>query len=216
MNANTFDDTQFDSVILSIGTEWLTQYARFLRRSPELVECLAHRSEEFELIPVPKVLLNRLAVPGIVGSGGLGDIDPEILRLLDVGLKTTPRKFAISSRQAAFDKIREFTEAIGSGDAVRVVGLFSPNFTNVDGKGAAEISAKVKRLFRDTTDQRFDVLDIEEIHGSNVEVVARVNAAWSAIANEEPAKRASEAMCLEIFLECQADGSWKISALRSL
>src|SRR5436853_7911054 len=76
----------YDQIVVNIGLEWLVQYARFLRRSPELVEGLASRPEDFELIPIPKVLLERLAVPGLLGSGNLGDIDPEIERVFELDL----------------------------------------------------------------------------------------------------------------------------------
>ena len=216
MNVNNLDEANYDSVILSIGREWLAQYARFLRRSPELVERLADRLDEFELIPIPKVLLNRLAVPGIVGSGTLGDIESEIPRLLEFDATAMSQKLGIFSREAAFNRIREFTAAIAAGDATRASALFSSRFINPDGKNAVEIFETMGRLFDHAYVRRFNVLSIEETHGSDVEVVARVKATWSAAGKEEFMDSVFEAVCLEIVLERQSDGDWKISAVRSV
>ena len=75
-----------DEVLARMGIEWLNQYARFLRRTPDVVARLAADDGDFELIPVPKKLLDRLAVPGIVGSGSLGgSVDADIEELLRIG-----------------------------------------------------------------------------------------------------------------------------------
>src|ERR1700743_3579543 len=58
------------TVAAQIGVEWLKQYAQFLRRTPELARRLAEETSDFEFVPVPRELLDRLAVSGIAGAGG--------------------------------------------------------------------------------------------------------------------------------------------------
>jgi hypothetical protein len=216
MHPEQTSDGIYDEVVVKIGMEWLAQYARFLRRSPELVEGLAERPEDFEMIPIPKVLLNRLAVPGIVDSGNLGDIDPEILQFLNLDLGAISRKAAIAARDAAFERIREFAAAIAGGDATRATALFSPQFINPDGMNAAEIHQTLQRLFESTYNRRFEVNDIREVRTSEQDLVARLDASWSAAESAGSADSLAEKVCLEFILELNTDGEWEISAVRSV
>ena len=57
-----------DALLQRVGIEWLNQYARFLRRTPDFASRLAAESEAFDLVPIPKKLLDQLADPGLIGS----------------------------------------------------------------------------------------------------------------------------------------------------
>ena len=210
------NDANYDQVVVNIGLEWLTQYARFLRRSPELVERLAGRSGEFELIPIPKVLLERLAVPGLVGSGGLGGVDPEIQRFVEFD----PAKFPLlveTSRGRALDTIREFAAAIDAGNSTAAYAMLSPRFINPDGENAAEVHDTLERLFERTSNRRLQVHSIEEKHGAEAEFAAKVNATWTACAEQDRgADPVSETVWLEILLDRQPEGDWRISGVRSV
>ncbi len=219
MKPADISDRGYDPLTVGIGMEWLAQYARFLRRSPELADNLAQRPDEFELVPIPKVLLNRLAVPGILGSGNLGEIDAEMRSILELDLDALSRRFIAhnqASQQAAFDRIHEFAAKIEAGDVDAASNLLSPRFINQDGDSAAEVKAVLDALVQRTCDRRLQVLSIEEKHTSDTEVVAGVSAMWSAARHDHGAGEISEAVSLEMVLERQPEGDWKISGLRSV
>jgi hypothetical protein len=204
----------YDEVVINIGLEWLVQYARFLRRSPELIEGLRDRPDDFEVIPIPKIVLERLAVPGILGSGSLGAQDPEIHRLIEFDLAALSQKVPAASREAALNVIYRFASAIDTGDSARAGALLSSRFLNPDGKDAAEVHATLRRLFDRTSNRRFEIVAIEDRHASELEFGARVTAKWSA--STGGGDTLTETVCLDILLERQSDGDWTILAARSV
>lgn len=219
MNANQLSEHGYDPVIVSVGMEWLVQYARLLRREPELIHKLAERAEEFELIPIPKVLLNRLAAPGILGAGNLSDFSLALQQLLklDPTISHEPAGRDQPSRDLAFGRIREFAAAIEAGDLAGASNLFSPTFVNQDGYSVAEVQAILEHLVEHTCDRRFQILSIHETHGSSTEVVTKVDAIWGAANyHDGSADSVTEPVCLEVILEWQPEGDWKISGLRSV
>jgi hypothetical protein len=50
-----------DPFFHQLSREWLVQYVQLSRRAPGLIERLREQTEEFELVPVPRALLNELA-----------------------------------------------------------------------------------------------------------------------------------------------------------
>jgi hypothetical protein len=206
----------YDQIVVNIGLEWLTQYARFLRRSPELLENFADRPGEFELIPIPRMLLDRLAVPGMVGSGNLGGVDSQAQRLLDFDLGAISGNRAAPPLEPVFDCVREFAAALDAGDASRAAALFSPRFIDQDGRSGAEVQQTLDLLFARTSNRRFQVSTVAEVHTSEAECVVHVNAAWRASDAAQGAEAISERVKLEMVLGRQSGGNWSISGLRSL
>lgn len=50
-----------DPFFHQLSREWLVQYVQLSRRAPGLIERLREQTDEFELVPVPRSLLNELA-----------------------------------------------------------------------------------------------------------------------------------------------------------
>jgi hypothetical protein len=206
----------YDHTVVKIGLEWLTQYARFLRRSPELLKSFDDRPGEFESIPIPKVLLERLAVPGMVGSGTLGGVDSQARRLLEFDLEAISQHAKAPPADELFGVVRAFATAVDAGDAARAGLLFSPGFIDSDGKSGAEVQCVLNLLFGRTSNRRFRVSTIAQALASETEGVLHVNAHWQASAVGADAEEISERIKLEIVVERQPDAAWRISGLRSL
>ncbi|MBD2896930.1 hypothetical protein amrb99_58820 [Actinomadura sp. RB99] len=51
-----------DSFFLQLSREWLLHYARSIRNNDTLVAKLGSQEEHFELVPVPRSLLDQLAL----------------------------------------------------------------------------------------------------------------------------------------------------------
>jgi hypothetical protein len=176
---------------------------------------LAARPDDFELIPIPKVLLERLAVPGLLGSGNLGDIDPQIQRVFEMDLAQFVPGAPAASRDAAFRCVRTLAEAIDRGDADAARALCASGFVDPDGRSADEMLARLQELFDRTASRRFSVLGIEEVHGSDTEIVARVRASWQASLADGDGPDASEIVILDVVVNRTDDGAWTITGLRS-
>lgn len=216
MNTENTNQAGYDQTVVKIGLEWLTQYARFLRRSPELLENFTDRPSEFEIIPVPKILLERLAIPGVVGSGNLGGVDPEVRNFLDLDIPGIFQNTTQPSHEEVFDQVREFAAALDAGDASRAAALFSPHFISSDGKSGAEVRRTLDLLFARTSDQRFQISTVAEVHASETECVMHVKGLWRASDPAGGAEAFSEKVNLEMVLDRRTTGGWSITGLRSL
>ncbi len=70
-----------DPFFYQLSREWLVQYVQLSRRAPGFVERLRERPDEFELVPVPRALLNELAAEAADGSVTSWLDDPRLLAL---------------------------------------------------------------------------------------------------------------------------------------
>jgi hypothetical protein len=210
-----------DPMIAQIGVEWLNQYARFLRRTPELVTRLAADSADFELVPVPKKLLDRLAVPGIVGSGSLGGrIDPEIEELLRIGVVDEPAVVSGPKPASTGDGPVAVIEALGvaieNGRLEDAMELLSPHFLDEDGRNPQDIRTAVARLIGETAHRRFRIAKASETRRSPRDTTISVIVAWDAApVSNMPAPAISEEVTFEVILEEDEDNRWKIVSLKS-
>jgi hypothetical protein len=209
-----------ESMLTRMGVEWLNQYARFLRRTPELVARLAEDTADFELVPVPKKLLDQLAVPGIVGSGSLGGrVDSEIEELLRIGASDEP--VVISSTFGLTDGgpaavASEFGNAIENGSIDKVMELLSPNFLDDDGRNISEVQSAIARLIDETEERRFRIVNMSESRRTARDATVRLAVDWNAIPMGDALVAAiSEKAHLELLLERDEHEQWKIVSLKS-
>lgn len=68
-----------DPFFYQLSREWLVQYVQLSRRAPGLIERLREQPDEFELVPVPRSLLNELAAEVADGSVTSWLDDPRLL-----------------------------------------------------------------------------------------------------------------------------------------
>jgi hypothetical protein len=202
----------YDRAVVDIGLEWLTQYARFLRRSPELVAGLAERDADFELVPIPRLLLDQLAVPGLVGSGQLGDAGDDADRLADVDALFHDRAVAEVPPEA-IDVVRRFASAIAHGDAAAVRALLCNAFIDPDGRSADDVSRRLADLFDGSGDRGWTVHDVAATSPGGAECVFRVNGTWRAVV--PGAVDVTEDVALDVIAGPDAEGVWRIRSIRS-
>ncbi len=209
-----------DELVAQVSAEWLAQFARFLRRSPELIAKLVERSDDFEFVPVPKMLLDHLAVPGIMSSGSLGGVDVDLAGLLELGRHSRAEPLPTRdprSLEEALNRVREFAAALQAGDMVSASRLLSLQFLDQDGRDLTEFQNIVRGLVAGTRERTLSILDTQEVRGSDSELVFRVKARWIAVAGDATSEhRVCETVSLEVTMERQSDGDWKIAGLRSV
>jgi hypothetical protein len=219
-------DTGHDPILLRIGTDWLVQYARFLRRSPEVVNRLIEQTEEFELVPVPKALLGELAVPGIVGSGGLGgDVDVTLERLLRTrdtlapaaitGAAVLATEIRDDAATGVLDALRRFARSLEEGHLDEVASLIDSRYLDADARTGRELLAELRRLIEDTEDRRLLVIGLTDMvqHGDDASV--RVDVVWDARRTvDHEVVRITEPLTIAAQLRREPDDRWAISGLR--
>ena len=201
---------EYDELIVTVGLEWLAQYSRFLRRSPELLETLAARQDAYEMVPIPRQILDHLAVPGLVGSGSLGLLEQEAAGFMPSAVDGQ----AIADFQSvAVDVVREFVSALNTGQAPKAASLFGQTFVNADGRNRDEIVAALMGLFDHAPDQRLRIDDLRAAGRTLTECVVNLCGAWSASA--EPAA-VTEPIALEFIVGKDSDNTIAITGVRAI
>jgi len=207
-----------DRMVTQIASDWLAQYARFVRRAPELVAKLGDRSEEFELVPVPTVLLNRLAIPGVMASGTLGGWDADLQRLVD--LAEDPDLAGATGADPgapppdAAEVIHRMRAAIEGGEVEQLDALISANYLDPDGRGQAEIRATFEQLIRDTSDRTLDLAELQATRPGPAEIRVTGRGHWrSRPAGSGIEGEIDEDVEFEATLSQDAAGRWSIAEL---
>ena len=220
-----------DSIVMRIGVDWLTQYARFLRKSPETVARLQERTGEFDMIPFPRELLDRLAVPGLVGSGRLGSaVDVGTDALLQLRLQPGPSLplakgppvpmpgISTSQRDAGNDsplqRIRDFAQAMEGGDLSALRELISPSFLDAEGRRSEDILGALKVLIEQTAARRLFILRSVETEWSETAVRGQVELIWDVQLDPAGLEYKTERILLVTELHLVA-GRWRILDLRA-
>jgi hypothetical protein len=199
-------EPESETVVLQVLSDWLAQYARFLRRAPGVLDNLGSRDEEFEVVAVPRLLLDRLAVPGIGNSGGLGDWTEEMDRI--VALATGPQPTPEAPRGHSGERVVEaLCRAIEDGDAAAALALFSPAFVDEDGRRLRDMRGLLDRVIADTETRRLVVSELELEPRSAGEVSIRVHGRWSA-------DEVTEELDLRLTIARDAFDEWRIIDLR--
>jgi hypothetical protein len=208
-----------DAALVRIGVEWLSQYVRFLRRAPEVVAKLAADVSSFEMVPVPRNLLDQLAVSGLVGSARLAS--PIDLRIVE-GLRTAAADAGAnrqgegpSSSGDPMGAAGAFALAIERGSLPDIADLISSRFLDDDGRSPDDILTSIKRLTDGTTSRRLRVLNACETRRSAREAAVVLSVAWDAQSLEGASPAISESLSLEVLLELNGDERWKIASVRS-
>jgi hypothetical protein len=218
--------TEFDAILMRLGLEWLTQYARFLRRDPVVVASLRDRRGEFEMVPVPKTILSHLALPGLVGSGNLGGGSECFLDHLlgDHEVLTEagafPEDGRLNGQEAGASPlvalVREFAANLGAGDLSRLSALLSERFLDADGRTRDDIETIADALIQATKGGRvFFPKDVTETSRSDTGATVRVSGRWEW---HEPEGQTDgcEELALEFLFEPDEWGVWKIANIKSL
>jgi hypothetical protein len=208
-------DEGIDRMVVQIGSDWLAQYARFIRRSPVVVTKLADRPEEFELVPIPRMLLDRLAIPGIIESGMLGDWNADLKKL--VQLSTDPTLvigYPDAPPQKATEVVSQLRSALENGAVEALRRLISPNYIDQDGRDCGELQAALEYLIKRTVDRRLDVTQMRtDWHGPD-KVQVKGEGTWQSRLTDRPgAPDIVENIEFRAILSRGANDEWLISEL---
>jgi hypothetical protein len=182
----------------ALAGEWLTHYARLRQRAPKLAERLAQQGDEFELVPVPRRLLQTLAAPGADPSLTLADL---LTRDAD----------AAAGDGGPLTLAKAFADAMAAGSATDVKVLLSPGYLDGDGRRANEIGAALDHFLSGKTGRSCTVLDAAEVQRTPGNALVRLRLAWSETAAGAAARQ--EEVTLELLVERDAAGLWKIASI---
>jgi hypothetical protein len=217
----------------NILRDWIVQFYRLKRVSPESMASLKERTDEFETIPVPKSLSARLGEMATFGPGGGFGFDDFMATASEASLEfhdpfstvSTPAPESLILRKNAeglaklrhypmlVDTFRAFCAALESGEERAVGDLIADDYADAEGRDRKAILAQTKRLMDKTSKRR-----ILPVHADNLEVVgknmaATITGAWESKMDGVD-QALSEFFRLEVVFTPQPDGAFRISAIR--
>jgi hypothetical protein len=190
------DKDSHRSMIMEMGAEWLRQYLRLRRQAPELAAELAKQTDQFELVPIPKHLLERLT--------GREDA-PQAPAVQAADTSGNPRKAVAEA----------FATALGAGNINQVMALISSHFIDADGRRRLEIRKAIEALIGESVQRACRVLEFAESEVSQRAATVRLRLQWTAAADARQPPLQEE-VTLELLLQQDKPGVWQISRIATV
>ncbi len=177
---------------------WLSRYVRLSRASPALVDRLRARTDEFEMVPIPRRLLNSVAAAGA----------PEGPR--------TANSAAIDPEEPE-DGLTSFAAAISRGDLEEAVTRLHPAYLDSDGRQLSDLRKILERALEATVSRELAIERIETDHRDSFSAALTVHCRWRArlAQTSEEASAIEESITLSVDLQRESTG-WLISGMTSL
>ena len=212
----------FDQAVL---TNWLRNYARFIRPSEEGVAALRSLPERFELVPIPRDLLTSFGGPELGGSGfggfGLEGASDSGMLQGSFGAAGLPSPRALRGRGEGLAKLQaypamvktfgQFVRAFEQGDEGALKATLSDDYHDESGRDKQRLLSDLKELCGQCSEMRIVPVNCDELEVVANSFVACVRGAWEAtIAGESK----SEFFEAEVVFVQGKERDYKISAIR--
>ena len=214
------NDPDDEAALRDLCLEYLSHYARFAARAPDLVERLQQDRTDFEMVPIPRLLLNQVSA----AEGGIPVLKTEaritdFQRWLSTAAVTCdglhPTRACVQTDDTPVRIARQLVAAIAAGSVARVAALLSPDFLDEDARNRAEVCSALETFCSGTTDRTFATHATEEIQRSEHDCTVRIAGNWRATRTEPLSQDISEQVSLYVLLERRDDHEWKVLSIRS-
>lgn len=178
-----------DSLLERVADEWLRQYSQFRRVDGELTNDLQQRPDEFELVPVPRKLLQFLAAPEAAMTETFEDelrelfgrADPPPVEVSALGQLLSARAPVTRKRpEWLWQMVRELAAALERGDASECARLLAADFRGPAGQNREEIMLRLEQLIKATELRRVIPLDLDVVMLGEDLLEAELRLVWEA------------------------------------
>lgn len=213
----------YDTV--SYPADWLIQFLQTIRSRPDVMATLrAH--PEFEMVPIPKVVLGALSTfplggfgfPGLEVAGGRSAMPDLAAPSMVLPERIQPEQVMPSrgsrmiTERTIAQNIGELTKtakgfigALEQGDVDAAVTFLSNRYQDRMGRYKDEVSSKLRQFVSESKARRIMLMNGRDVEAAGDNMVATVDAA---IEIDEKATR------ITVDLHFQRDGNeWKIAAI---
>lgn len=207
--------------------DWLIQYYRFLATSPEVVNSIRERKEEFEMVPVPKTLSRQLFQLGMnekLSPLGSSDFVPDMFSAL-----SQSKKYAAGSDErlkakvhsleklkhypVLVDLVREFGQKLETGNIENLMKLVADDYVDYSGRSKEVLEDNLKDLFKNSFDRRIILVHARDFDIVDNMIVANISGAWEGRIGKND-QLSSEFFNLEMMFSKDKDGEWKINSIK--
>jgi ketosteroid isomerase-like protein len=188
-----YTDPPWDNVSLS----WLINYVKNIRSNPELSKALAAEKDQFEMVPMPKEVIQHLAQSRLVSTS--------------VGFTSAQHLDVVG------DVVRKFVRALETEKPDDAAALLSPTYKDAEGRDANGIKTLLRKMAAASSGLRIVPFSTQSLLQVGDHLVATLQVAWEVNLKEGAASvRKSANSQLEVVLEKDPHGGWKISGIRTL
>jgi hypothetical protein len=212
----------FDPFVERLGRDWLIQYARLIRIAPELVTRLRDREDEFELVPVPRPLVDALATPFETFDEVEADVSGPMRTLEFLGWSPTipftdfGPQIGIDDRQELAGLkpgldglIREILVGLEQGDLDRVMAGVSPSYADEEGRGPDELRKSLEQFVELSRSRRLIALGARSPRVSERQLLVSAALAWEArLADEKGGGEPASGIALIELAYDAGDARW--------
>jgi hypothetical protein len=177
-----------------LSLSWLLNYVKNIRTNPELVKAITAEKEQFEMVPMPKEVIQHLAASRQVSTS--------------VGL-ASPKNLEVVT-----DIVRRFGRALESEKVDEAVALLSPNYHDAFGRDARRMRELLRSVASAGSKLRIVPFNTESIIQLKDHLIANLQVAWEVTVKEGGKDAAKSAFSnVELVLENSGRG-WVITSVR--
>jgi hypothetical protein len=161
------------------------------------------------------MLLDRLAIPGIIESGALGDWNADLKKLVQLSSDPTlVRGYPNAPPLKAAEVIDRLRSVLEDGAVEELQLLISPNYLDQDGRDSGEVQQALERLIRTTTDRCLDLAQMRTAWYGPNKVQVNGEGTWQSRLTDRPgAPDIEEKIEFRAILSRGANDEWLISEL---
>jgi hypothetical protein len=192
-HSDWYTDPPWDDVSLA----WLVNYVKNIRTNPALSQAVSRERDQFEMVPMPKNVLDHLAnsrrVSTVVGRNSIGSI-------------TTVNTM-----------LSQFIQAVEAGKLEDAGRMLSANYRDAFGRDAKKVMQDLKMVLGGVSNLKVVPFSTDDLLVIGDRILANIQVAWQGDVKQGViSSNQAEAAHIELILEKDAKGQWSISSLRML
>jgi hypothetical protein len=209
-----------EAALRDLCLAYLSHYTRFAARAPGLLERLEQDRVDFEIVPIPRLLLNQICAaeedrPVAQSAAPIPNLERWLSAVAVPCDGSHPARACVQADDTPVRIAQQLVAALAAGSVAHVAALLSPDFLDEDARNRAEVCSALETLCSSTIDRTFTTHTTEEIQRSERNCTMRITGNWRVTRTEPPSQDISEQVSLYVLLERRNDHEWKVLSIRS-
>jgi hypothetical protein len=189
LHTDWYTDPPWDDLSLS----WLLNYVNIIRTNPVLSQAVLSDREQFEMVPMPKEVLEHLAtsrrLTTVVGPASVANVT----RVNTV--------------------LSHFIQAIEGGNLEEAAGMLSPNYRDANGRDGKQVMQDLRKIAESVSRLKIVPFSTDDLLVLGNRLLANIQVAWEADIKHDGTHQTA-ASHVELLLEKDAHGAWTIGSIR--
>jgi ketosteroid isomerase-like protein len=223
--------------------DWIMRYVSLRARAPEVIDGMRGRVADFEMVPVPKALIDMVSIETAGGEtlpmgaadwgavlkpkGGTSGLltDPGLWDPVFFAERFAPPAGSFVNRVAEAEKARhaesivallkQLSAAVEAGDAEGLLGVIGDDYRDLTGRTKEQIGDEFQRFVKLSSGRRLVMTRAEQFEVVGNRLIAIVSGAWQAdVSGTEGTRTHADNFRLELIFAEDREGRWRIVSAR--